>query len=222
VNEEGELLGYGTVYYHPKVTVNIISFFNLARRYKSVVYDSKGKDAFIVTRDGGPILEFGPSPEGLYYYDFLKSVKRQEEKAMIVDTMEELQRNYTRREREGADRARRLYVIVGRPLSETFKDMLNKGLILNNPVTVSDYKNAESIYGKDLGTIKGKTVRIKPEHVSVDLRSFLKERRTLVLSVDLIYIMEICFLVTVIRDVRFIMVNVLPDRKRKTIMDAMR
>jgi hypothetical protein len=70
VNEEGELLGYGTVYYHPKVTANIISFFNLARRYKSVVYDSKVKDAFIVTRDDGSILEFGPSPEGLYYYDF--------------------------------------------------------------------------------------------------------------------------------------------------------
>jgi hypothetical protein len=79
---------------------------------------------------------------------------------MIVDTVEELQRNYTRQEKEGADRARRLYVIVGRPASDTFKDMLNKGLILNNPVTVSDYKNAVSIYGKDLGTIKGKPIRI--------------------------------------------------------------
>jgi hypothetical protein len=59
------------VYYHPKVTANIISFFNLARRYNSVVYD---------TRDDGSMFEFGPSPEGLYYYGFLKSVKRQEEK----------------------------------------------------------------------------------------------------------------------------------------------
>ena len=82
-------------------------------------------------------------------------------------------------------------------------------------------KNAVLIYGKDLGAIKGKTIRTKPEHVSVDLNSFSKERRTLVLLVDLMHIMEISFLVTVIRDVRFIMVNVLPDRKRKTIMDAM-
>jgi hypothetical protein len=140
---------------------------------------------------------------------------------MIVDTVEDLQRNYTRQEKEGADRARRLYVIVGRPASDTFKDMLNKGLILNNPVTESVYKNAVSIYGKDLGTIKGKPIRTKPEHVSVNLNSFLKERRTLVLSVDLMHIMEISFLVTVVRDVRFITVNVLPDRKRKTIMNAM-
>jgi hypothetical protein len=39
-------------------------------------------------------------------------VKRQEEKTMVVDTVEELQRNYTRREREGADRARRLYACL--------------------------------------------------------------------------------------------------------------
>jgi len=133
-------LGYGTVYYHPIVTANIISFFNLARRYKSVVYDSKVKDAFMITRDNGSIPEFGPSPEGLYYYDFMKSVKRQEEMTMFVNTVEELKRNYTRQEREGVDRARRLYVIVGRPSSETFKGMLNKGLILNNPVEVSDYE----------------------------------------------------------------------------------
>jgi len=221
VKEEGELLGYGTVYYHPKVTANIISFFNLARRYKSVVYDSKVKDAFVVTRDDGSMLEFGPSPEGLYYYDFLKSVKRQEERTMIVNTVEELQRNYTRREREGADRARRLYAVVGRPSSETFRDMLNRGLILNNPVTENDYKNAISIYGKDLGTTKGKTIRSKPEHVSVNLSSTPKERRDIVLSVDLMHIMELSFLVTVVRDVRFITVNAIPDRKKKTILNAM-
>jgi hypothetical protein len=148
-------------------------------------------------------------------------VKRQEEKTMVVDTVEELQRNYTRREREGADRARRLYVIVGRPSSETFKDVLNKGLILNNPATENNYRNAISIHGKDLGTIKGKTIRSKPEHVLVNLSSIPKERRNLVLSVDLMHIMEISFLVTVVGDMRFITVNVLPDRRRKTIMNAM-
>ena len=81
---------------------------------------------------------------------------------MIVNTVEELQRNYTRREREGADRERRLYAVVGRPSSETFRDMLNRGLILNNPVTENDYKNAISINGKDMGTTKGKTIRSKP------------------------------------------------------------
>jgi hypothetical protein len=186
-----------------------------------VVYDSKVKVASLITRDDGMILKFGPSPEGLYYYNFMKSVKRQEEKTMVVNMAEELQQNYTRREREGADRARRLYVIVRRPSDETLKGMLNKGLVLNNPVTVSDYENAVAIYGKDLGAIKGKTVRSKSEHVPVNLNCFPRERKALILSVDLMHIMEICFLVTVIRDLRFITAIALSDRKRKTIMDAM-
>lgn len=60
VNEEGKLLGYGWVYYHPNVTANIISFFNITKRLKSVVYVNRKKDAFLVTRDDGTVMEFGP------------------------------------------------------------------------------------------------------------------------------------------------------------------
>ena len=49
VNEEGKLLVYGWVHYHPNVTANIISFFNTSKRFKSVMYDNRMKDAFLVT-----------------------------------------------------------------------------------------------------------------------------------------------------------------------------
>jgi hypothetical protein len=125
VNEEGDLLGYGPVYYHPNVTANIISLFNLVKRYKTVTYNSNEKDAFRVTRDDGTIIEFEPSIEGLYYYDFNKSFERHATKnSLVVNAVEELQRKYTRREVEGADRARRLYVIVGRPSEDAFKLMI--------------------------------------------------------------------------------------------------
>jgi hypothetical protein len=70
VTEEGELLGYGTVYYHPQVTANVLSFFNMARRFKSITYNNQEKDAFVVQRDDDTVLEFCPSNEGLYYYDY--------------------------------------------------------------------------------------------------------------------------------------------------------
>ena len=41
------------------------------------------------------------------------------------------------------------------------------------------------------------------------------------MSVDLMHIMELSFLVTLVRDVRFITVNAIPDRKKKTILNAM-
>lgn len=215
VVEEGELMDYGQVYYNPKLTANILSFFNLTKRFKSVVYNNMGKDAFMVTRDDGTVIELRPSRKGLYYYDFTKSIKKHEQKALVVDTVEELQRRFTRREIEGTEKSRRLYVIMGRPSEEAFKLSLRRGLVMNNPVTITDYKNALTMFGKDLGTVKGKMVRNKSEHVAVDLRCFPKEKKNMVLSIDVMHPMKM--IVTVVRDIRFITATFLPDRKRKTI-----
>jgi hypothetical protein len=67
IDEEGDLLGYGQVYYHPKVTANVLSFYNITRRLKSVVFDNKMKNAFKVTVDDGTVIDFEPSVMGLYF-----------------------------------------------------------------------------------------------------------------------------------------------------------
>jgi hypothetical protein len=74
-----------------------------------------------------------------------------------------------KREIEGADVARRIYVTLGRPSQDVFESTIHKGSIINNPVTITNYRNALRIYGKDLGSIKGKTTRTKPQHVQVIL-----------------------------------------------------
>ena len=80
INQVGDLMGYGTVYYHPDVAGNILSFYKLTKRFKLVVYDNKRKDAFVVERDDSSHMEFTPSKEGLYHYDFNLSIKRRLEK----------------------------------------------------------------------------------------------------------------------------------------------
>jgi hypothetical protein len=94
-------------------------FFKLAKRFQSIVYNNKERDAFLVVRDDGTIMEFVPSPSGLYYYDFNTSMKRQikYQTSMVVNSVEELQRNYI-------EEARRLYVIMGRPSKADFHGML--------------------------------------------------------------------------------------------------
>ncbi len=58
----GDLMGYGTVYYHPDVAANILTFYKqLTKRFKSVVYDNKRNDAFVVEKDGGSHMEIIPS-----------------------------------------------------------------------------------------------------------------------------------------------------------------
>jgi hypothetical protein len=110
----GDLMGYGTVYYHPDVSANILSFYKLTKRFKSVIYDNKRKDAFVVESDNGSHMQFIPSREGLYQYDFNLSIKRRlekdnqpSEKAMVIQTVEGIKRNFTKKEIELANEARR-------------------------------------------------------------------------------------------------------------------
>jgi hypothetical protein len=64
VEETGDLLGYGTVNFHPQVTANVLSFHNMAKRFKCVVYNYCEQDAFIITTDDDTIFTFHSSKEG--------------------------------------------------------------------------------------------------------------------------------------------------------------
>jgi len=107
----GDLRGYGTVYHHPDVAANILSFYNLSKRFKSVTYDNNKKDAFIVERNDGSKMEFIPSKEGLYHYDFKLSIERCKEqrkpaeRTMVIQTVEGIKRNFSKREIDQANEA---------------------------------------------------------------------------------------------------------------------
>jgi hypothetical protein len=140
---------------------------------------------------------------------------------MMVTTVEEIKRNLSRREIEAAEAARRLFVIVGRPSRKAFEDLIKRGRLRNNPVTIQDYRNALQLYGEDLGVLKGKTTRTKPEHITVDTTLAHPRQRDIILSVDIMYFTGIPFLVTVSRNILFITATVLSDRKKHTIRTAL-
>jgi hypothetical protein len=49
VDLEGDLFGYGHVYYNSQVSANILSFFNMAKKFQSLVYNTNKKDVFVIT-----------------------------------------------------------------------------------------------------------------------------------------------------------------------------
>jgi len=158
-----------------------------------VKYDNNVKDAFIITRDDNSTMEFVPSTDGLYHYDFNLSIKRrlelekiQKAKTMVIQTVEGIKRNFTKKEQEQADKARRLYVTVGRPSQKIFEDMLRKGKLVNTNITFQDYRNAIQIYGKDLGDIKGKTTRKKPSQMQI-ITFDKPSPKNLILSIDIMF-----------------------------------
>jgi hypothetical protein len=131
---------------------------------------------------------------------------------MKFETVEDIKRNFSKQEIENADLAQRMYVTMGRPSDEISENMIKKGKILNTPITITDYRNTVKIYGKDLGCLKGKTNRTKPQHVKVDVTSEQVKSLKVILSIDLMSFTGITFFVTVARDVQFITTSYLQDR----------
>ncbi len=112
---------------------------------------------------------------------------------------------------------------MGRPGKKAFETMLRDGILINNPITIQDYKNALSIYGEDLGVLKGKTARQKQSHVKIEADVMPKAHQThIVLAIDLLYFTGLTFLITVCHDIRFITATMIPDRKKNTIFGALK
>jgi hypothetical protein len=100
--------------------------------------------------------------------------------------------------------------------------MIKKGKLLENPERMEDFINAERVHGKDLGVVKGKTVRIKPKRVTINTEDAVKVKLNIILAIDLMYFTGMSFLVTVSRKIGFITMSFLRDRKKKTIIDALK
>jgi hypothetical protein len=94
--------------------------------------------------------------------------------------------------------------------------------MLNNHITIQDYRNALMIYGEDLGSLKGNTSRKKIQHVKVETEGRNITEQRIILGVDLMYFLGLVFLITVSRNIRFITATVLTDRKKQTILQAIK
>jgi hypothetical protein len=113
--------------------------------------------------------------------------------------------------------ARELYEMVGRPSYHDFIGIVKNNLLPNIQVSVEDIVRAEAIFGKDLGSIQGKTTRARPDHVPTnyimvppDIMEFHKD---IVLATDIMTINQSYYLLTVSRDIQFTTVEKLPDKK---------
>ena len=72
---------------------------------------------------------------------------------------------YTDRQYERAKRVCKLYINTGGGGFESFKHYLRQNLIKDNPVTTEDANMAERIFVKDVGHLKGSTVRKTPRTI---------------------------------------------------------
>jgi hypothetical protein len=192
-NQQGELPGYGVVWYHPKGIANILSLARVKDRYP-VTFNSRKGNEFIVHKTNGTTRHFKQSPTGLYYHDTSDNTG-----TALVNTVAENKANYSNIHYQKAVLARRIQKIIGRPSTSHFTDIVKRHLLPNCPVTVDDIRAAEDIFGPDVGALKGKTVRQQPLSVGTHIESIpipiLERYRDVILGGDVMYVNKIKFAV---------------------------
>ncbi len=115
-------------------------------------------------------MEFKPTPKGLHALN----LKDNPDAAFLLVNDAEVQlsptkphvatvrtnfEGFSRKQVEGATAARRLMGMVATPSPRDFQGMVRLNMLKDCPITNDDITNANTIFGTDLATIRGKTVR---------------------------------------------------------------
>jgi hypothetical protein len=228
-NQQGDLPGYGRVWYCPSAIANILSLHNVQNRCR-VVYDSTAGNRFVVTRSDGTERVFRMSDNGLYYFDTATSAWASSSllNTVLVNTVSENKARYTNAEVSRAEVARALQSKIGRPSTREFIQIVNNNLLPNCPVTQRDILAAEDIFGPDIGSLKGKTVRRRPHPVTTDLTysplpPTVHERyREVTLCADVMHVNGIPFFVSISRHLKFGTIEAISNQRLQTIVKCVR
>lgn len=115
--------------------------------------------------------------------------------------------------------------MIGWPGFESFKQIVRNNLLQNNEITVEDIERAQGIFGTTTALLQGRKTapsQIQFEYTtSVPDEMRLKHLKTK-LYIDICYINKIHSLVTKSKNINFLTMNLLQDRKAETIIKHMK
>ena len=116
---------------------------------------------------GDDVTRFPLTAGGLFAYDAAESDMGGATASLFVNTVADNESRYTNRDVQKARLARDIQIKIGRPSIKDYMRIVRDKLLPNCPVTTEDIQAAEHIYGPDLGSLKGKTVRRSPDTVQI-------------------------------------------------------
>jgi len=231
----GYLPGYGEVWLYEGGIANILSLSRVKKRYR-VTYDSENGNKFVVHLNNGLKQTFSQSKAGLYY-SVARAARNNEIKTKqpllttnksvkhhtTLNTVAENKAKYTNREVLQATLARKIQKSIGHPSLKRFIEIVENNYLTNCPIVKQDILRAEDIFGPELGCLKGKTVRsasipVKIVPAPVQLTAVQKR---VVLAIDIMYINDIPFFITISRDLHFGSAQAMGSETYKSIYGAL-
>jgi hypothetical protein len=128
---------FGDVCFNMNSLANILSMADVRKVYR-ITMDTSIEAAMTVHRQDGSHMKFSEYKSGLYYFDTAAvttqpNLTSPSQDYLFRNTVATNKGAYTRRDIEGADKARVLYKKIGRP-SEQAEILQDKNLIQNCPV----------------------------------------------------------------------------------------
>jgi hypothetical protein len=144
-----------------------------------------------------------------------------------VETVRANKALFTKRQVKGAQSARRLYKCLSHPSISDFKWILRTNGIKDCPVTLTDAEIAQRIWGPNIATLKGKTMRKAADVVNVESlilipKDLLEIHKDVILAIDIFFVNKIPFFATLSCNICFTTVTHLSNRMLKTIFQAFR
>jgi hypothetical protein len=216
---------YFPVWFHPGGITNILSLVNMIAKYH-VTYDSCNRDSpnqLCVHKEDGQQRKFKESKWVLFYLDMAQI---EEHAVLAVSTIENNKSNYAVRDYSCAQLARKIQILVGCPELKDFVRYLDGNYLPNCPVTQQDAINAHAIFGRNIGSIKGKTTRRKLQGILGAVSNNLPKESMLhypdiTLCIHIRFVSTIPFFLSISRNIRFVTAEVLNNRKQASLIKAL-
>jgi len=221
------------VWYLPDGIANIILMNELESIYR-ITYDSWAGYYVVHTPKGE--VRFYKDEQGLPYLDLNKCdtvgamllLQREEAETgvSLVQTVRGNYEGYTQREILKAKEARCAQAMMGNPSKRDYKGMGSNNIIPNCPITSADISNARAIFGPDLPSVRGKTVRRAPapvvgDYVAVPL-SLVDANKIVTLAADVFFVDGTAFLLTMARRIKFVTAEHVPVRTALSLSKHMK
>ena len=232
-SQKGRVPKCGDVWMSKKSMTNIFSLALLSDKFR-ITFDSAVENAFKVHTPYG-ILKFKRGPENIYYTqpsEYTGSTPRLHDattkepmKGHFPQTVADNARFYSQRQISRAKAARDLLHATGCPSVTDLKNILKMNSIANCPITLDDVDITEKIYGPDVASLKGKTTRRKPAPVVNDQvqipQELVDKHKDIVLCMDVIFVNQIPFLVTISKNLKYRTATLLSARTTESYHKAL-
>jgi hypothetical protein len=223
-NQIGTVKNFGDVWFNTNSLANILSMAEV-RKVCRITMDTSLEAAMHVHRKDGSLMKFQEYRSGLYFFDTLvkKNTSTNEQDYLFLNTVAGNKGKYTQHEIQGADKARALYKKIGRPSEQAFSDILKNNLIRNCPVTPDDARRALEIYGPDIATLKGKTVKKQnkgiPNYQAVLIPApIIEQYNDVRLFIDIFWVNGHAYFHTISEWIKFRTVAPINNRSTRTLL----